>query len=108
LRQVTGDTTDRICVAGKGYVVFSLSPGAAGRKAERPGGRPPEGDTPPTASPDRTSARHDAASGSRCPGASRGSRNEEADLTRPKRTGKFYRVAPQSGREAELRCALDP
>jgi hypothetical protein len=30
------------------------------------------------------------------------------DLTGPAEPGKFYQVAPQRGREAGLRCALDP
>jgi hypothetical protein len=33
---------------------------------------------------------------------------KQADLTRQVPPGKFDQVAPQQGREAELRCALDP
>jgi hypothetical protein len=37
-----------------------------------------------------------------------GELGSDADLTRLSETGKFYQVAPQTGREAALRCALDP
>jgi len=38
----------------------------------------------------------------------RGKLGSDTDLTRLSETGKFYQVAPQTGREASLGCALDP
>ena len=80
--------------------MFSLSPGAAGRKAERPGGRLRRHSL--KLSPSRVVA-DDASSVPAAfePMSMRGAGERQAKLYGAARSGKFDRVAPDRGREAE-------
>ena len=88
--------------------MFSLSPGSGGtqgREAGRPAPRrnPFRSPQPRWLECAQQRPRIDSVAVAR-----RGPGKQNPDLTGPAAPGKFYQVAPQRGREARLRCALDP
>ncbi len=106
--RVTGPTRHRFDSRRGDLLMFWMSPGSGGtqgREAGRPAPRRDPFTSPPTGWVECALRR---------PRRSRFDRRGEAgdspgsDLTGLVRTGKFYQVAPEPGREAELRCALDP
>ena len=97
---VTAATGFRFDVLGSASVMFSSSPGATGRKAGRSGARPqrkPNSLTSPRWLECAQQRPRISSVRSMCAGPE----DQGPDLTGRSKTGKFDRVAPDRGREAE-------